>query len=77
MADDGHISHMGIMGRYGFVYEAVSGFAGVVCKRTIDKRIYVITSYSIHYTKLYEAMSAKIFLLTITPAFFKPLIRRE
>jgi len=40
MADDGHISHMGIMGRYGFVYEAVSGFAGVVCKRTIDKRIY-------------------------------------
>lgn len=40
MSDDEHISHMGIVGRHGYIYEAVSGFVGVVCKRTIDKRIY-------------------------------------
>jgi len=40
MADDGHVSHMGIVGRHGYIYEAASGFVGVVCKRTIDKRIY-------------------------------------
>ena len=37
---DGRISHMGIMGRHGYIYEAVSGFCGVVLKRTIDKRVY-------------------------------------
>lgn len=40
MSDDGHVSHMGIVGRHGYIYEAVSGFVGVVTKRTIDKRIY-------------------------------------
>ncbi len=40
MSDDGHVSHMGIVGRHGYIYEAVSGFVGVVCKRTVDKRIY-------------------------------------
>lgn len=38
--DDGRIAHMGIVGRHGYIYEAVSGFCGVVLKRTIDKRIY-------------------------------------
>ena len=37
---DNKIVHMGIMGQHGYIYEAVSGFVGVVCKRTIDKRIY-------------------------------------
>ena len=40
MGADGHVSHMGIMGRHGYIYEAASGYVGVVCKRTIDKRIY-------------------------------------
>lgn len=40
MAEDGHVSHMGVVGRHGYIYEAVSGFVGVVLKRTIDKRIY-------------------------------------
>lgn len=40
MSSDGHVSHMGVMGRHGYIYEAVSGYVGVVCKRTIDKRIY-------------------------------------
>ncbi len=40
MGDDGHVSHMGIMGRHGYIYEAASGYVGVVYKRTIDKRIY-------------------------------------
>ncbi len=37
---DGRIVHMGIVGRHGFIYEAVSGFCGVVYKRTVDKRVY-------------------------------------
>lgn len=37
---EGRIVHMGIVGRHGFIYEAVSGFGGVVLKRTIDKRVY-------------------------------------
>lgn len=37
---EGRIVHMGIVGRQGYIYEAVGGFAGVVLKRTIDKRIY-------------------------------------
>ncbi len=37
---EGRIVHMGIVGRHGFIYEAVSGFCGVVLKRTIDKRVY-------------------------------------
>jgi cell wall-associated NlpC family hydrolase len=37
---DGKIAHMGIMGRHGYIYEAASGFCGVVLKRTIDKRVY-------------------------------------
>ncbi len=40
MGADGHVSHMGIMGRHGYIYEAASGYVGVVCKRTIDKRVY-------------------------------------
>jgi cell wall-associated NlpC family hydrolase len=40
MDDEGHVSHMGIVGRHGHIYEAVSGFVGVVCKRTVDRRIY-------------------------------------
>lgn len=40
MADDGHVSHMGIVGRHGYIYEACGGFVGVVYKRTIDERIY-------------------------------------
>ncbi len=40
MGADGHVSHMGIMGRHGYIYEASSGYVGVVYKRTIDKRIY-------------------------------------
>jgi cell wall-associated NlpC family hydrolase len=36
----GKITHMGIVGRRGYIYEAVSGFCGVVLKRTIDKRVY-------------------------------------
>lgn len=38
--DEGKITHMGIVGTHGFIYEAVSGFVGVVKKRTIDKRVY-------------------------------------
>ena len=38
--DEGHIMHMGIVGQKGYIYEAASGFVGVVKKRTIDKRIY-------------------------------------
>jgi cell wall-associated NlpC family hydrolase len=38
--EDGRIVHMGIVGRHGYIYEAVGGFCGVVCKRTIDNRIY-------------------------------------
>lgn len=37
---EGRIVHMGIVGRQGYIYEAVGGFAGVVLKRTIDKRLY-------------------------------------
>ena len=37
---DGKITHMGIVGRHGYIYEAVNGFCGVVLKRTIDKRVY-------------------------------------
>ncbi|MFA5676177.1 MAG: NlpC/P60 family protein [Christensenellales bacterium] len=37
---EGRVAHMGIVGRHGFIYEAVSGFAGVVLKRTVDKRVY-------------------------------------
>ncbi len=37
---DGRIVHMGIVGRHGYIYEAVSGFCGVVLKRTVDKRVY-------------------------------------
>ncbi len=36
----GRIAHMGVVGRHGYIYEAVSGFCGVVLKRTIDKRVY-------------------------------------
>ena len=36
----GHITHMGIVGQKGYIYEAVSGFVGVVKKRTVDKRVY-------------------------------------
>jgi cell wall-associated NlpC family hydrolase len=38
--DDGRIVHMAIVGRHGYIYEAVSGFCGVVYKRTIDRRVY-------------------------------------
>ncbi len=38
--EEGHIIHMGIVGQKGYIYEAVSGFVGVVKKRTIDKRVY-------------------------------------
>ena len=38
--DEEHIVHMGIVGQKGYIYEAVSGFAGVVKKRTVDKRLY-------------------------------------
>jgi len=37
---EGRITHMGIVGRHGYIYEAVSGFVGVVKKRTVDKRVY-------------------------------------
>ena len=37
---NGRIGHMGIVGRHGYIYEAVGGFSGVVAKRTIDRRIY-------------------------------------
>lgn len=40
MSPDSHVSHMGIMGRHGHIYEAGSGYTGVVCKRTIDRRVY-------------------------------------
>ncbi len=40
MEGDGHISHMGIMGRHGYIYEACSSLVGVVYKRTVDKRAY-------------------------------------
>ena len=36
----GKISHMGIVGSAGYIYEAASGFVGVVKKRTIDNRVY-------------------------------------
>ena len=39
--EEERIGHVGIVGRHGHIYEAVSGFAGVVYKRTIDKRVYV------------------------------------
>lgn len=38
--DEKRIVHMGIVGRHGHIYEAVCGFAGVVYKRTVDKRVY-------------------------------------
>lgn len=38
--DEGKIVHMGVVGRQGYIYEAVGGFCGVVRKRTIDRRIY-------------------------------------
>lgn len=38
--DEGRIVHMGIVGQKGYIYEATSGFVGVVRKRTVDKRIY-------------------------------------
>lgn len=38
--DEGHISHMGIVGQHGYIYEAASGFVGVVKKRTVDRRAY-------------------------------------
>ena len=34
------VSHMGIVGRNGYVYEAASVFVGVVKKRTIERRLY-------------------------------------
>ena len=37
----GKTVHMGIVGEKGYIYEAVGGFAGVVKKRTVDKRVYV------------------------------------
>ncbi len=40
MGDEGRIVHMGIVGRHGHIYEAVSGFVGVVYKRTVDRRVY-------------------------------------
>ena len=36
----GRISHMGIVGYDGFVYEAASGFVGVVKTQSLDVRIY-------------------------------------
>jgi len=41
--DDGKIVHMAIVGRHGYIYEAISGFCGVVLKRTVDKRVYYNT----------------------------------
>ena len=38
--DTERITHMAIVGQKGYIYEAVSGFVGVVKKRTIDKRLY-------------------------------------
>jgi len=38
--EDGRIVHMGIVGQKGYIYEAASGFVGVVKKRTVDKRLY-------------------------------------
>ena len=38
--ESGKIVHMGIVGQQGYIYESVSGFVGVVKKRTIDKRVY-------------------------------------
>ncbi len=37
---EGRIIHMGIVGKKGYIYEAVSGFVGVLKKRTVDKRVY-------------------------------------
>jgi cell wall-associated NlpC family hydrolase len=37
---DGKIAHMAVVGRHGYIYEAPSGFCGVVLKRTVDKRVY-------------------------------------
>lgn len=37
---EGKISHMGIMGTNGYIYEAASGFVGVVKQHTLDMRIY-------------------------------------
>lgn len=38
---DGVISHMGIMGRNGYIYEAASGFVGVVSSRSLNIRVYI------------------------------------
>lgn len=35
----GHVPHMGVVGRRGYIYEAVNDL-GVVYKRTVDKRVY-------------------------------------
>ena len=37
---EGRITHMGIMGTDGYIYEAASGFVGVVKQHTLDIRIY-------------------------------------
>ncbi len=37
---EGRISHMGIVGEKGYVYEAASGFVGVVKQRSLHARIY-------------------------------------
>lgn len=37
---EGRITHMGIMGTDGYIYEAASGFVGVVKQHTLDFRIY-------------------------------------
>lgn len=38
--DKGNITHMGIVGYDGYVYEAASGFVGVVKTQSLDVRIY-------------------------------------
>ena len=38
--EENRIVHMGIVGKKGYVFEAVGVFGGVVKKRTIDQRIY-------------------------------------
>lgn len=49
----GKISHMGIVGRHGYIFEAASGFVGVVKKRTIDNRVYddIVRGKVIQYPK--------------------------
>ena len=37
---EGRISHMGIVGEKGYIYEAASGFVGVVKQRSLHARIY-------------------------------------